>query len=75
MEMSRPIYVIGKQETVIDGTASMRIVISEEHTSPMQGVITSDFSVVNIFPCYYFFPFTGFFRKAEGTLLNEFRKF
>jgi len=49
MEMSRPIYVIGKHETVIAGTALMRTVISEKHTSPMQGVITSDFSVVNMF--------------------------
>jgi len=52
MEMSRPIYVGGKQETVIAGTALMRIVLSEEHTNPMQGVITSDFSVVNIFLFY-----------------------
>jgi hypothetical protein len=51
MAMSRPIYVIGKQETAIGGTALMRIVVSEEHTSP----ITSDFSVVNIFSFYFFF--------------------
>jgi len=53
MEISRPIYVIGKQETVIAGTVLMGIVISEEHTSRMQGVITSDFSVVNIFSFYF----------------------
>jgi hypothetical protein len=45
MEMSRPTYVIGQQETVIAGTALMRTVISEKHTSPMQGAITSDLSV------------------------------
>jgi len=52
MEMSRPIYVIWKQETVIAGTALMRIVIFEEKNMPMQGVITSDFSAVNIFSFY-----------------------
>jgi hypothetical protein len=73
MEMSWPIYVTGKQETVIAGTALMRVVISEEHTSPMRGVITSDFSMVNLFS--FFFPFTRFFRQAEGILTNECRKF
>jgi hypothetical protein len=51
MEMSGPIYVIGKQETAIAGTALMRIVISEEHTSPL----TSDFSVANIFLFYFIY--------------------
>jgi len=52
MEMSRPIYVIWKQETIIAGAALLRVVISEQHTSPTQGVIASDFSVVNIFSFY-----------------------
>jgi hypothetical protein len=55
MEMSRPIYVFGQQETVIAGTALMRIVVYEKHTSPMQGAITSDFSVVNVFSFHFNF--------------------
>jgi hypothetical protein len=73
MKMSRPIYVIGKQETVVAGTALMRIVISDEHTRLMQGFITSDFNIVNIF--LFFLPFTRFFLQAVGILLNECRKF
>jgi hypothetical protein len=47
--------LIGKQETVIAGTALMRTVLSEKHTSPMQGVIISDFSVVNIVSFFFIY--------------------
>jgi hypothetical protein len=46
----KALNVIGKQETIIVGTALMRILISEENTGYMQeGVIASDFSVVYIY--------------------------
>jgi Mg/Co/Ni transporter MgtE len=64
MGMSRSIYVIGNQETVIAGTVLLRIVIFEKHTTPIQGVITSDLSVVNIFS-FYFFYLQDFFVKLR----------
>jgi hypothetical protein len=54
-EMSGPIYVIGQQEMFIAGASLMWIVISEKHANPMQGAITSDFSVVNMFSFYFNF--------------------
>jgi hypothetical protein len=73
LELSRKIYVIGKQETVTAGTVLMRKCISEENTCLVQSVITSDSRVVNIF-FVLFFTFTGLFREAEEILLKECRK-